>query len=198
MKKAIYIWMLCLGGLLFGQQSFAQRGRAERGHHSSKAYKKARKSYNKSRTKAFKNAQKHKGYYSRGNRSVYSNNHRRYNRPAPHYNKYNNRSRVGHPVVTRRFRPAPWAARHHYNYNRHVYFPDYHAFYDARRHGYVYRHGGRWIFTQAIPSFMVGLNWNNVRIQYLQGVPVNVYPQQYYDTYASRYPAVSLNLNVNL
>ncbi|QEC72934.1 hypothetical protein FSB73_15850 [Arachidicoccus ginsenosidivorans] len=25
MKKAIYIWMLCLGGLFFSQQSFAQR-----------------------------------------------------------------------------------------------------------------------------------------------------------------------------
>jgi hypothetical protein len=200
MKKAIYIWMLCLGGLFFSQQSFAQRGRAERGHHSSKAYKKAQKNYRKGHAKAYKNIRKNRAHYSHGKRSVYTNNRGHYNRrPTPHYNShYNHPSVVRRRVISHRFRPAPWAVRRHYNYNRHVYFPDYHAFYDARRHGYVYRHGGRWIFTQVLPSFMVGLNWNNVRIQYLQGVPVNAYPQDYYDTYASRYPAVSFHLNVNL
>lgn len=177
--------MLCLGGLFFSQQSFAQRGHGhdQRGHYSGKSYRKAQKHYRKSQAKAYKHYHKQGHYYS--DRGHYSG--RSY---------YNGRRIVRGP--RRSYRVAPWASRHHYHYNRHVYFPDYHAFYDARRHGYVYRNRGRWIFSEAVPSFMVGLNWNNVRLQYLQGVPVSAYPQNYYDTYSSRYPAVSFNLNLNL
>jgi len=198
MKKAIYIWILCLGGLFFSQSSMAQRGHAK--EHNNRSYKQAQRSNRRGEVKAFKQnnrAKYNKGsHYSRNNHRVFAPNRGHYNnRPQPGYHG----GRIAHgPVGHRAFRPAPWAVRRHYNYNRHVYFPDYHAFYDARRHGYVYRHGGRWIFTQALPSFMVGLNWNNVRIQYLQGVPVSAYPEAYYDTYVNRYPALSFNLNLNL
>lgn len=196
MKKSIYIWLLCLGGLFLSQQSIAQRGHGHnnKGHYNSKSYQKSQKKYHKQRAKAYKHYQK-RSYSKAHNSRGYSRNNR------DHYNTrsyHNSRRIVRAPRSHRSYRGAPWANRHHYNYHRHVYFPDYHAFYDARRHGYVYRNRGRWIFSQAVPSFMVGLNWNNVRLQYLQGVPVTSYPQNYYDTYSNRYPAVSFNLNLNL
>ncbi|SDZ84442.1 hypothetical protein SAMN05192529_102293 [Arachidicoccus rhizosphaerae] len=199
MKKAIYIWILCLGGLFLSQQTMAQRGHGTREHNNNKSYKQSQRN-RRQQVKAYKqNNRAHynnRNNYSRNDRRVFAPNRGHYNnRPQPVYRgRRIARAPVGHGV----FRPAPWAARHHYGYDRHVYFPDYHAFYDARRHGYVYRHGGRWIFSQALPSFMVGLNWNNVRLQYLQGVPMTAYPQDYYDTYVNRYPALSFNLNVNL
>lgn len=198
MKKAIYIWMLCLGGLFLSQQSFAQhdRGHARKAH-SSKSYRKAEKNYHKSSAKAYKHYQKKGPSYSRNHRVISRGDRGHYYSRDHRGNHYSGRRIVTAPRG-HHYYGAPWAARRHYDYHRHVYFPDYHAFYDARRHGYVYRNRGRWIFTQTLPSFMVGLNWNNVRIQYLQGVPVTAYPQTYYDTYSSRYPAVSLNLNLNL
>lgn len=197
--------MLCFVGLFLSQQTYAQRGRdhGKRIHKSSKSFKKNQKNYRKGRVKAYKKQQKKHAAFNKHYRKVSKAQQRHYshnkvrNNARRHYYKPGRRIVKGH-VRSRYYRAAPWAARHHYGFNRHVYFPDYHAFYDARRHGYVYRNGGRWIFTQTLPRFMVGLNWNNVRIQYLQGVPVTAFPQTYYDTYSNRYPAVSLNLNLNL
>lgn len=191
MKKAIYIWAICMVGLLFSTQGFAQRGHgnnAKKGnpHHQGRSFKGQQRTVKKGKAIARYHNPK--------------NNHPRRpivtRRPPAHH--YSGPSYHRAPVRRPVYRAVPWAARRHYNFNRHVYFPDYHAFYDARRRGYVYRNGGRWIFTRTVPSFMVGINWNNVRLQYLQGVPVDVYPQTYYDTYVNRYPAVSLNLNVHL
>ena len=196
MKKAIYIWAICLVGLLLGTQSFGQRGghgNKGKGHAKSRSYKPGsranRQGHNYSKGKSTARYHNARGPQRKGHISArsYGPNHYGHGRKIV---KVHDRRPV--------YRAAPWAARRHYNFNRHVYFPDYHAFYDARRRGYVYRNRGRWIFTRTIPSFMVGVNWNNVRLQYLQGVPVSVYPQTYYDTYVNRYPAVSLNFNVHL
>ena len=192
MKKAIYIWILCLGALFFSQQGMAQRGHRE--EHHNKFNRKEQRQYHKETSRNYRNYQRDQRVYrgNGGDHRVFARNDR------PNYGSYN-RGRVMHgPAGHPAFRPVPWGGRSHYAYNRHVYFPDYHCFYDARRHGYVYRNRGHWIFSEAVPAFMVGLNWNNVRLQYLQGVPVTAYPQTYYDTYSNRYPAVSFNLNVNL
>lgn len=193
MKKLIYIWALCIGGLLFGQQSFAQRG--HNSHGSSKQYHKAMKKYTKQRAKAYKN------YSKRGHDNYSRGSNRHYNTP-----KYRNNARshyygdrvVRAPHYRSHHRSVPWGARHHYRYAHHVYFPDYQTFYDARREGYVYRRGDRWLFSQSMPSFLVGINWNNARLEYMNNVPLDVYPQNYYDTYQERYPAVSFNLNIGL
>lgn len=178
-----------MAGLFMGQQSFGQRHSSDRGHNQHQKYS---KKVQKQRAKAYK--QNRKAYSRRQPAYAYSRG-----RSNGAYNKHYNNHRVYRaPRYARTYAVAPWAARRHYAYAQHVYFPDYQTFYDARRRGYTYRHGGRWIFTQSMPSFLVGVNWSNARLEYMNNVPLDVYPQTYYDTYSSRYPAVSLNVHIGL
>lgn len=219
MKRILYIWFLSFAVLFMGQQAIAQRG--HRSGHSSKQHHKVSKKYNHHRSKAYKHYNKSSNkHYSKGHNKYYSKNRNKHyqkhyknrshgyaNRSPKHYS-HSNRNRYGHrSAYGRRIanapryhhrRVVPWGVSRHYKYNHHVYFPDYHTFYDARRGGYVYRHGGRWIFTQAMPSFLVGINWNRARVEYMNNVPMNAYPQNYYDDYNRRYPSVAFSLNVAL
>ncbi|MGF7231187.1 hypothetical protein [Arachidicoccus sp.] len=98
----------------------------------------------------------------------------------------------------RRHGRQDWAIAHGYNYRRHVYFPDYHVFYDARRRGYVYRNRGQWLFSVAVPSIIAGVDLDNARIEYMNNVPLDAYPQSYYDYYNNPPSGVRLNLQVRL
>ncbi len=112
---------------------------------------------------------------SRYNRSVYFGQRRGYEEPRPLY----------------------WAHAHGYNYRSHVYFPDYHVFYDAGRRGYVYQNRGQWIFSAVIPAIIAGVDLANARVEYMNGVPLNDNPEAYYNNYNNP-PRVSLNVHVRL
>lgn len=198
MKRRFYIWLLSIAVLFMGQQAMAQRSHGNR--HRSKQHHKVYKKAQHKRSKAYK-------HYSKNNRKHYQKRSHGYAKHRPkHYshsrsNRYGHKSAYGRRIAhapRHHRRVVPWGARRHYKYNHHVYFPDYHTFYDARRGGYVYRHGGRWIFTEAIPTFLVGINWNRAHVEYMNNVPLNVYPQNYYNDYNRRYPSVAFSLNVAL
>ena len=83
--------------------------------------------------------------------------------------------------------PPPWARAHGYNNRHHVYFADYHTFYDPYRGGYVYLDGGNWSFSAQIPSFMVNVNLGNVRVRVLNSIPVTRRPEVFYYDYERGY-----------
>ncbi|WP_353182939.1 hypothetical protein [Parapedobacter lycopersici] len=59
-----------------------------------------------------------------------------------------------------------------YHRSEYVYFPAYHTYYDPYRRGYVYRQHNAWVFAQAMPSFMVGLNLGSVNVQFMANLPM--------------------------
>src|SRR5690606_37250950 len=73
----------------------------------------------------------------------------------------------------RRNGPPSWARAHGYRAKHHVYFRDYYTFYDPYRGGYVYRHNNRWLFSSSVPSFLIGVNLNNARVQVMRDIPLN-------------------------
>ena len=83
--------------------------------------------------------------------------------------------------------PPPWARAHGYNNRHHVYFADYHTFYDPYRGGYVYLDGGNWSFSAQIPSFMVNVNLGNARVRVLNTIPVTRRPEVFYYDYDRGY-----------
>lgn len=83
--------------------------------------------------------------------------------------------------------PPPWARAHGYNNRHHVYFTDYHTFYDPYRGGYVYLDGGNWSFSAQIPSFMVNVNLGNARVRVLNTIPVTRRPEVFYYDYDRGY-----------
>lgn len=197
MKRKFYIWLLSIAVLLMGQQVMAQRNHGNR--HGSKQHHQVYKKAQHSRSKGHNYSQKrYNKHYKKVSHSYARRAPRHYNHVSN--NRYGHRSVYGRRIAhaPRHRRVVPWGARHHYRYNHHVYFPDYHTFYDARRGGYVYRHGGRWIFTEAMPTFLVGVNWNSARVEYMNNVPLDVYPQNYYSDYNRRYPSVAFSLNIGL
>ena len=83
--------------------------------------------------------------------------------------------------------PPPWAPAHGYNNRHHVYFSDYHTFYDPYRGGYVYLNGNNWNFSVQIPSFMVNVNLGNARVRVLHTIPVIRKPEEFYYDYDRDY-----------
>ncbi|WP_304516613.1 hypothetical protein [Cecembia rubra] len=96
--------------------------------------------------------------------------------------------------------PPPWAPAHGYRAKQHVYFPDYHVFYDARRSGYVYWNNGNWAFSASMPAFIANIDLGNARIQVMSDIPLNARPEIYYDDYFRNYPPRrgSANLNIHI
>lgn len=85
--------------------------------------------------------------------------------------------------------PMPgWARHHNYNFQRHVYFPDYYTYYDPYRGGYTYWYNNSWMFSQALPQFLMGVDLGRARIQMIGDIPVTTGPERYYQRYARRYP----------
>ncbi|HRO42839.1 MAG TPA: hypothetical protein PL009_08395 [Flavipsychrobacter sp.] len=71
-----------------------------------------------------------------------------------------------------------------------VYFPDYYAFYDPAR-GYVFWNETThtWNESQQPPKFMMNIDMSKTRIQLIEGLHLDLRPEQNYPNYMKLYPA---------
>ncbi|RYD95226.1 MAG: hypothetical protein EOP54_16155 [Sphingobacteriales bacterium] len=116
---------------------------------------------------------RHDDHRGRGHAYGHYSNHNRPRYQAPRHHRHG---------------PPSWARAHRYNMSRHVYFPEYYTFYDANRGGYTYWGGNDWVFSTAVPSFLVNVNLGRARIQVMNDVPLGYAPQGYYGRYHKRFP----------
>jgi len=82
------------------------------------------------------------------------------------------------------------APRFSFDPKKYVYFPDFYAFYDPQR-GYVFWNAETktWKTSQEPPKFMIKNDQSNVRIQILEGLHLDLRPEQNYPNYMKLYPA---------
>ena len=91
-----------------------------------------------------------------------------------------------------------WASSHQYQYNNHVYFPDYEMFYDPYRDGYVCQSRGRWVFSKSVPSAYLRVDFGRARMVMVDDVPLDRHPERHYRVYEQRYPRnPKVNLNIS-
>lgn len=169
MKSLKIYAFLVLAFLLFSQSDlFAQHNK---GH---KHGEKNRKEY-------YKKQEKHRKHYQKRHKADrYDDRHYSYSKGKRHHG------------------PPSWARAHGYHAKHHVYFRDYYTFYDPYRGGYVYRHNNRWLFSSSVPTFLVGVNLNQARVQFMSDIPLDRHPEQYYSRYSNRYPRDSrVNINIS-
>lgn len=141
-------------------------------HNNKKGSDKGRKEYYKKQEKNRKQVQKK---YKNQRKDHYYSNNRKHNGP-PH-----------------------WAKAHGYHAKNHVYFRDYNTFYDPYRGGYVYLHKKKWLFSRNIPTFLIGVNLNSARVNYITDVPLNYHPERNYTRYVKQYPRdPKVQVNINL
>lgn len=142
-------------------------------------------------------AQNHRNKNSEKSRKEYYKKQEK-NRKA--YKKHDqNKYKKHYAKEHKRKGPPAWAPAHGYRAKNHVYFRDYHTFYDPYRDGYVYRRNNKWIFSRNVPTFLVGVNLGSARINLIQDIPVNTRPEQYYSRYSSQYPRdpkIQVNLSL--
>ena len=94
-----------------------------------------------------------------------------------------------HKTTTKKTTKIPeWAAAHNYDAASHVYFPDYYAFYDPNRGGYMYWEKGNWNFTPTVPPYMSNADLNKSRVQILKGLSLDMHPEEHYPYYMEMYP----------
>lgn len=180
MKNKLYITVLAIASFAFIGTASAQF-RHGNGHQNWKH----EREYNEH------NNDKYNGH---DNRVDYRNDGR-YNRHERRTDHFYENSYYGQGRHHDEYRPVYWAQAHRYNYRRHVYFPDYHVFYDAGRRGYVYQNRGQWIFSAVIPAIFAGVDFANARVEYMNGVPLNDNPEAYYNNYNNA-PNVNLSVHV--
>lgn len=58
-----------------------------------------------------------------------------------------------------------------YNRNNYVYFSRYRTYYDPYQRVYIYKTRNRWVRTETMPAFLVGINFGNVAVQFLSRLP---------------------------
>lgn len=113
--------------------------------------------------------------------------------------KQSNKVVVYNQKGSRRGGPPSWAPAHGYRMKQHVYFPDYYAFYDPYRNGYVYWNNRAWIFSAVPPPYMSGVNLNRARVQIISDIPLTTRPERYWNRYYNSYPpSGSVHVNINL
>lgn len=120
------------------------------------------------------------------------------NQKQKHGKVYHKQVSAGPKYKSRGGGPPPWAPAHGYRAKNHVFFPDYHLFYDARRGGYVYWQSGGWMFSPGLPSFMASVDLGRARLQLMGDIPLTKRPELYYSNYHSRFPARQMQINVNI
>lgn len=59
-----------------------------------------------------------------------------------------------------------------YHRTEYVYFPEYRTYYDPYRRGYVYQRNSAWVFTQTMPSVMLGVNIGGLNVQFMSNLPL--------------------------
>ena len=82
-----------------------------------------------------------------------------------------------------------WYTAHGTAKPSHVYFPDYRAFYDANRQGFVFWAHNRWEFSPSVPLYLEKVDLTKSRIQVLNGLSLDLHPEQNYPNYMKLYPA---------
>jgi len=82
-----------------------------------------------------------------------------------------------------------WYTAHGTRKPSHVYFPDYRAFYDANRQGFVFWANNRWEFSPSAPPYLDKVDLSKSRIQVLNGLSLDLHPEQNYPNYMKLYPA---------
>lgn len=106
---------------------------------------------------------------------------------------------TSHPVDTvaaiRPGKPVPpaWAAAHQYDMRSHVYFPDYYAYYDPTRGGYMFWNNGKWVFTPTVPPYLEHIDLSQSRVQILKGLSLDLHPEESYPHHMKLYPAQDVN-----
>lgn len=98
-------------------------------------------------------------------------------------------------VVKLKSTPPGWAKPHGYHNDHHVYFPDYHTFYDPNR-GYVYWNNGYWVSTPETPAFLHTVDLNRARIQILTGEDIHGQPELKYNTIVTQYPGKVVGISI--
>ena len=81
-----------------------------------------------------------------------------------------------------------WAKAHNYDATSHAYFPDYHAFYDPNRGGYIFWEKGSWSFTPTIPPYMDKVDLSQSRVKILKGLSLDLHPELDHPHYMELYP----------
>jgi hypothetical protein len=68
-----------------------------------------------------------------------------------------------------------------------VYMPDYYAFYDPHRNGFVYWTGEKWTVSQESPAMLKDVDLGNTRVQILKDETLT-YPENNFEQYMKLYP----------
>lgn len=118
--------------------------------------------------------------------------------PHKEYRHHSGKNQGRQHQAYRKQGPPPWAPAHGYRAKQHVYFPDYHVFYDARRSGYVFWNNGAWVFSAAVPAFIANVDLGNTRVQVMSDIPLNARPEIYYENYYRTYPPRRVSANINI
>ena len=82
-----------------------------------------------------------------------------------------------------------WFTAHGKAQPAHVYFPDYYAFYDANRQGFVFWAHNKWEFSPSVPPYLEKVDLSKSRIQLLKGLSLDLHPELNYPNYMKLYPA---------
>ncbi len=96
--------------------------------------------------------------------------------------------RVGEDKTKVEYNIPSWVATHGYRFDKHVYFPDLHTFYQPGR-GYVYWNNGTWHSSMTTPSFLEGVDLNTVRVQMIDDIELNTAPETEYIRLRTAFPA---------
>ena len=96
-------------------------------------------------------------------------------------------------------KPMPdWYKAHGASKAAHVYFPDYYAFYDANRQGFVFWAHDRWEFSPSVPMYLDKVDLRKSRIKILNGLSLDLQPEQNYPNYMKMYPAQPTGEPINV
>ncbi|RYZ55306.1 MAG: hypothetical protein EOP49_03080 [Sphingobacteriales bacterium] len=94
--------------------------------------------------------------------------------------------------------PAPvWGAAQNYRNDRHVYFPDYHAFYAPGR-GYIYWNEGAWTTSTSMPDWLGKADLSKARMQVISDLDLDSSPEGLYSSYREQFPAQPVDIDVSV
>jgi len=114
----------------------------------------------------------------KGGREKAIHHHVKHDHHARHDHKYKDKHKhaylkIKHKEVHHRGHDKWYnGKRFHRHRTEYVYFPAYRTYYDPYRRGYVYMHNHAWVFAPTMPSFMLGLNFDAVQVQFAAQLPL--------------------------
>ncbi len=169
MKK----WMFILGfiGLFFSLQTETTAQPVHRQYEKHNRYGKYDNDYYKDQRKAekkhYKKQQKSKEkYYKERNKQsekAYKAYYKHREKSYKHYAKQQKKAYKDHE----RWYYSP----KFYQQEDYVYFPNYKAYYDPYRRGYVYQNKKGWMFSPNRPGFLTNIDLGNVKVQFVGRLP---------------------------